>query len=116
MTLFETDAEEKLRQVFIEDLKMGSSFEGGKKRIMNMFQRKIPKNETIKLLKDEYGVGGKSTFASGGYRQDHDSNGIKITLDTWEEQQYTWSQVYDALFVLIESGEYFEALESESDD
>ena len=115
MTLFETDAEEKLRQVFVEDLKMGSSFENGKKRIYYLFNQNLTKGETIKQLKDEYGIGGKSTFASGGYRQHHDSKGIEITLETRERKLYTWSEVYDALFRLIESGEYIETLESDSD-
>src|SRR5690625_3480093 len=114
MSLFEPNAAEKIHETFIKDLKNGSGFENGKERIAKFFKQKLSKSETIKLLKDEYGNGGKSTIASGGYRQQHDSNGIKIMLATREEKQYTWSQVYDVLLSLIEEGKYIKALESES--
>lgn len=108
MTLFETDSEEKIHETFIKDLKRGSGFVDGKKRIAEFFGRNLSKSETIKLLKDEYGFGGRSSIASGGYRQRHDSRGIKIMLATWEKKQYTWSQVYDAISKLINSGDYLE--------
>src|SRR5690625_1993434 len=109
LDLFSTDAEEKIHEAFIKDLKLGSSFSGGKKRIYDLFNQNLSKTETIRLLKDEYGIGGRSVT---GYRQSHDSKGIKITLDKIEsgrlkiigEKQYTWSQVYDAIFMLIEKG------------
>lgn len=104
--MFEINSDEKLRETFIRDLKFGSSFSGGKGRIRDFFKQDLTKLETIKLLKDEYGTGGKSTIAIGGYRQEHNVNGIKITLLTKEEKQYTWSDVYDALSTLIQAGEY----------
>lgn len=109
MTLFDIDIDEKIHETFIKDLKRGSGFENGKKRIVEFFEQNISKAETIKLLKDEYGIGGRSTLASqNGYRQSHDAKGIKITIATRESKQYTWSQVYDALLSLIKSEEYFE--------
>lgn len=106
ISLFETDADKKIHDTLIYDLKLGSSFADGKTRIIEIFNRNLSKTETIKLLKDEYGIGGKSTIASGGYRQRHDSKGIKIMLATKEEKQYNWSQVYDAISNLIKTGEY----------
>ena|SRR5690625_3454188 len=111
ISLFETDAEEKIHETFIKDLKRGSGFVDGKKRIAEFFHRNLSKSETIKLLKDEYGFGGRSSIASGGYRQRHDSKGIRIMLATREKKQYTWSQVYDALLSLIKNGEYLEGEE-----
>ena|SRR5690625_1551506 len=108
LDLFATETEEKIHETFIKDLKRGSGFENGKKRIIGFFEQKLSKAETIKLLKDEYGVGGMSTVATGGYRQRHDSKGIRIDIPKVGKKQYTWSQVYDALFNLIETGEYFE--------
>src|SRR5699024_2901629 len=115
ITLFDTDKDDKIHEIFIKDLKRGSGFENGKKIIADLFTRNLTKGETIKLLKDEYGIGGRSTLASPyGYSQWHDSKGIKIMLATREEKQYTWSQVYDALFNLIKAGEYFNALEDDT--
>lgn len=107
LNLFDLDVDEKIHSVFIEDLKRGSGFAEGKKRIRDFYSQDLTKTEIIKLLKDEYGIGGRSTMASpNGYRQWHDSGGISIRIDTREEKQYTWSQVYDALFNLIQSNEY----------
>src|SRR5690625_3448319 len=111
LDLFSTETEEKIHETFIKDLKRGSGFSGGKKRIYDLFNQNLSKTETIKLLKDEYGIGGMSTVASGGYRQRHDSKGIKIDIPKVGKKQYTWSQVYDALFNLIETGEYLEGEE-----
>lgn len=109
LDLFATDIDEKIHEIFIEDLKRGSGFVDGKIRIYDFFDQKLTKSETIKLLKNEYGVGGRSSLASSdGYSQWHDANGIKITIATRESKQYTWSQVYDATFMLIETGQYLE--------
>lgn len=111
ISLFETDVDEKIHDTFIKDLKRGSGFENGKKRIYNFFNQNLSKVETIKLLKDEYGFGGRSSIASGGYSQRHDTRGIKIEIATGEKRQYTWNQVYDAISNLIKRGEYLEGEE-----
>src|SRR5690625_2843792 len=112
LDLFATETEEKIHETFIKDLKLGSGFSGGKKRIYDLFNQNLSKTETIKLLKDEYGVGGRSSLASpDGYRQRHDSNGIKLTIATRESKQYTCSQDYDAISKLINNGEYLEGEE-----
>ena len=109
LDLFSTETEEKIHETFIKDLKRGSGFVDGKKRIIGFFEQNLSKTETIKLLKDEYGIGGMSTVASGGYRQRHDSKGIRIDIPKVGKKQYTWSQVYDAIFMLIEKGHYLDS-------
>lgn len=108
MTLFDKSEEEKLQQLFINDLKMGSNFEDSKERIKQLFNQNLTKSETINRLIDEYGTGGKTTFS---YSQRHDSKGISITLETKKGGLFTWDEVYDVLFRLIESEEYFEVWE-----
>src|SRR5690625_3260859 len=109
MTLFDTEVVDKIHEVFIKDLKRGSGFENGKKRIVEFFGRNLSKAETIKLLEEEYGFGGRSVT---GYSQRHDSKGIKITLDKINNsKQYSWNQVHDAISKLINSGEYLEGEE-----
>src|SRR5699024_6570395 len=111
MTLFDTDIDNQIHETFIKDLKRGSGFSGSKKRILNIFNKNLPKRETIEMLKDEYGIGGLSVT---GYSQSHDSKGIKIRLDKvidgkleiLGEKQYTWTEVYDAISNLISSGDY----------
>jgi len=113
MTLFDTDIDNQIHETFIKDLKLGSGFSGSKKRILNIFNKNLPKSETIEMLKDEYGIGGRAVT---GYSQWHNSKGIKITLDKAEsgrlkilgEKLYTWNQVHDALSNLISNGEYME--------
>src|SRR5690625_4172458 len=116
MTLFDTDVDKKIHDTFIKDLKRGSGFENSKKRIYEFFDQNLSKAEIIKLLKDEYGFGGRSVT---GYSLRHDSKGIKITLDKINNgkleiigsKQYSWNQVYDAISNLINSGEYLEGEE-----
>src|SRR5690625_2746665 len=109
LNLFATEADEKIHKTFIKDLKRGSGFVDGKKRIHGFFKLDLTKYKTIKLLKDEYGIGGMSTVASGGYRQRHESKGIRIDIPKVGKKQYTWSQVYDAIFMLIEKGHYLDS-------
>src|SRR5690625_2544672 len=116
MTLFDTEVDDKIHETFIKDLKRGSGFENGKKRIYEFFNQNLSKDETIKLLKEEYGFGGRSVT---GYSQRHDSKVIKITLDKINNgkleiigsKQYSWNQVHDAISKLINSGEYLEGEE-----
>jgi len=106
MSLFEDSLEEKFQKTIMEDLKRGSGFEDGKKRIKEMYKKDITKSERIKLLKDEYGVGGYSFRASGGIRQSHDSKGITIELYTGEEKHYNWNELHDLILTLINIGQY----------
>ena|SRR5690625_85839 len=109
LDLFAAEIDEEIHQVFIKDLKLGSGFVGGKKRIINFFKQGLTKEETIDRLKGEYGVGARGYDA---YFQSHDGKGIEITVKG-TTKLYTWNQVYDAIFNLIKSGEYFREFEDE---
>lgn len=105
MSLFEDELlEEKLQKAIVEDLKSGSGFAGSKKRIKAMYKKDITKSERIKLLKDEYGVGGYGYV--NGTIQHHDDKGITIKLNTGESKYYSWSKIHDLIFTLIKLREY----------
>ena len=103
MSLFEDTLEEKLVEAITEDLKGGSGFTDGKKRIKAMYEKDITKSERIKLLKDEYGVGG---YSNGEISQKHDSKGIEIELYTGGTKHYTWGEIHDLILTLINIGQY----------
>jgi|SRR5690625_301952 len=104
LDLFAAEIDEEIHQVFIKDLKLGSGFVGGKKRIISFFKQGLTKEETIDRLKGEYGVGG---WGYDAYFQSHDGKGIEITVKG-TSKLYTWNQVYETLSCLIESGKYNE--------
>lgn len=95
--------EEKFQEAITEDLKRGSGFVNGKERIRAMYEKDITKTERIKLLKDEYGIGG---YIIDGLMQSHDSKGITIELETGQKKSYTWNKIHDLILELINSGEY----------
>lgn len=105
MSLFEDELlEEKFQKAIVEDLKLGSGFAGSKKRIKAMYKKDITKSERIKLLKNEYGVGGYGYV--NGTAQHHDAKGITIKLNTGESKHYSWSKIHDLIFTLIKLGGY----------
>ena len=60
----------------------GSNVSQGKYRIYEQFQKNEGKQENIRFLKNEYGVGGHSDAIPGsGYWEDHDGKGITISRD-----------------------------------
>lgn len=105
MSLFEDELlEEKFQKAIVEDLKSGSGFAGSKERIKAMYEKDITKSERIKLLKDEYGLGGYSYV--NGITQYHDAKGITIKLNTGESKHYNWSKIHDLISLLISSKQY----------
>ncbi len=58
----------------------GSSISGGKVRIFNYFEQGHSKEENIKFLKNEYGIGGKTHAlpACDNSWEDHDAKGIRL--------------------------------------
>lgn len=104
MSLLDNGLDNEFQKAITEDVKRGSGFVDGKERIKSMFSKNITKSDRINLLKNEYGIGGRSI--PGGLMQMHDSKGIEITLNTGDKKRFTWQEVHDLILSLINIGEY----------
>ena len=94
-------------------LRYGSMFEDGKFRIVAHFQKSPSRKDTVTFLKDEYGTGGHSALAnSGNLAELHDGKGIRLSRGG-QNQQLSWSQVYDYLHSLIATDRYLSDVEKE---
>lgn len=82
----------------------GTGFEDGKFRVEEFYKNNPSKNDFVKFLKDEYGIGGHS--GEGPVRfADHDSKGIEITTTSGKET-YTWAEVAKVISDLIDNDKY----------
>ena len=113
----ETDSsriEEQIPQDVIDDeLRSGSNFVNGKKRIYEQFQKGMSDKENADFLKHEYGIGGSSIIANHhDYEQNHDAKGIliiKASQDSFEERArllLNWRNVAVRIKELINLGLY----------
>ena len=95
----------------------GSGVSQGKYRIYEQFQKQESKEENIKFLRDEYGVGGRSDAIPGsGYWEDHDGKGITISRDYGDpDGKYllTWAKVEKRIGELIAADRYLNRAEKE---
>ena len=95
----------------------GSGISQGKYRIYEQFQKKEGKQENIKFLRDEYGVGGRSDAIPGsGYWEDHDGKGITISRDYGDPDGkflLTWAKVEKRIGELIAADRYLNRAEKE---
>ena len=82
----------------------GTGFEDGKFRVEEFYKNNLTKNDFVKFLKNEYGIGGHS--GEGPVRfADHDSKGIEITTTSGKET-YTWAEVAKVISDLIDNDKY----------
>lgn len=90
----------------------GSSISGGKVRIFNYFEQGHSKEENIKFLKNEYGIGGKTHAlpACDNSWEDHDAKGIRLrkgnVLNSDIELLLNWKTVERRIHELVQSGIY----------
>lgn len=93
-----------------ENLKRGSGFSEGKKRITEFFKENHNIKERVEFLKSEYGTGGSSHALSGARKSDewHDAKGIKFTKGKAKEIQLSWSNVARRINDLIEKNRYLD--------
>ncbi len=95
----------------------GSGISEGKYRIYEQFQKDKGKQENIKFLRDEYGIGVHSGAIPGsGYWEEHDSKGITISRslkDTNGKYLLTWAKVEKRIGELIAAGRYLNRAEKE---
>ena len=96
--------------------KHGSGFEGGKQRIMALYQTQPDRNLRVKALAKEYGIGGHSHDYLDGSRGfvNHDWKGLEF--DHYPEHQkitLKWAQVEQYIDLMIQSDRYLTDKEKE---
>ena len=89
--------------------KHGSGFEGGKQRIMALYQTQPDRNLRVKALAKEYGIGGHSHDYLDGSRGfvNHDGRGMEF--DHYPEHKkftLSWTQVERYIDLMIQSDRY----------
>ena len=108
-SLSQTEIENELR-------KYGSGFEGGKQRIMALYQTQPDRNLRAKALAKEYGIGGHSHDFLDGSRGfvNHDGKGLEF--DHYPDHQkitLKWTQVEKYIDLMIQSDRYLTDKEKE---
>ena len=96
--------------------KHGSGFEGGKQRIMALYQTQPDRNLRAKALAKEYGIGGHSHDFLDGSRGfvNHDWKGLEF--DRYPNHQkiiLKWAQVEQYIDLMIQSDRYLTDREKE---
>ena len=96
--------------------KHGSGFEGGKQRIMTLYQTQPDRNLRAKALAKEYGIGGHSHDFLDGSRGfvNHDWKGLEF--ERYPDHQKTtlkWTQVEQYIDLMIQSDRYLTDKEKE---
>ena len=96
--------------------KHGSGFEGGKQRIMALYQTQPDRNLRAKALAKEYGIGGHSHDFLDGSRGfvNHDWKGLEF--DHYPDHQkitLKWAQVEKYIDLMIQSDRYLTDKEKE---
>ena len=96
--------------------KHGSGFEGGKQRIMTLYQSQPDRNLRAKALAKEYGIGGHSHDFLDGSRGfvNHDGRGLEF--DHYPDHQkvtLSWAQVEKYIDLMIQSDLYLTDKEKE---
>ena len=96
--------------------KHGSGFEGGKQRIMALYQTQPDRNLRAKALAKEYGIGGHSHGFLDGSRGfvNHDWKGLEF--ERYPDHQKTilkWAQVEKYIDLMIQSDRYLTDKEKE---
>ena len=96
--------------------KHGSGFEGGKQRIMALYQTQPDRNLRAKALAKEYGIGGHSHDFLDGSRGfvNHDWKGLEF--DHYPDHQkiiLKWAQVEQYIDLMIQSDRYLTDREKE---
>ena len=95
----------------------GSHVSGGKMRIYRQFTESLSKDENIKFLKNEYGMGGHSDAIPGsGYWENHDAKGIEIS-DHYSIPPrrilFKWNFIEKRISALIKTDRYLNPKEKE---
>jgi len=117
LELISERAEEKssafvFSQELIDDVlvRKGSGFAEGKFRIYEQFQKSLSRDENIRFLKNEYGIGGSYPVLTGtGVDMEHDSKGIMLKRGFGDDKPHIllkWNTVERRISELIKMGRY----------
>ena len=105
------------QEIIDRALQNGSSFSQGKYRIYCYFKQGHSMEDTVKFLKNEYGVGGTSSILMGtGIGEDHDGKGLKLHRGYGEDSPkilLKWNAVAKRIGELIDVGRYLSKRELE---
>ena len=105
------------QEIIDRALQSGSSFSEGKYRIYCYFKQGHSMEDTVKFLKNEYGVGGRSSILTGtGIGEDHDGKGLKLHRGYGEDSPkilLKWNAVAKRIGELIDVGRYLSKREQE---
>lgn len=105
------------QEIIDRALQNGSSFSQGKYRIYCYFKQGHSMDDTVKFLKNEYGVGGRSSILTGtGIGEDHDGKGLKLHRGYGEDSPkilLKWNAVAKRIRELIDVGRYLSKRELE---
>ena len=96
--------------------KHGSGFEGGKQRIMALYQTQPDRNLRAKALAKEYGIGGHSHDFLDGSRGFVNHNGRGLEFDHYPDHQkitLKWAQVEQYIDLMVQSDRYLTDKEKE---
>jgi hypothetical protein len=97
------------------ELCSGSGVEHGKFRICLYFEEQHNADETVKFLKNEYGIGGHSPAYGRGISQNHDGKGIYLEKNRDKSSKITlsWNKAAKRIGELIAADRYLSAREKE---
>ena len=95
----------------------GSGFSEGKMRVYRQFTESLSKEDNIKFLKNEYGIGGGTDAIPGtGYWHNHDAKGIEISDHYSVPERRTllkWNYVEKRISELVKLDRYLSPKEKE---
>ena len=123
IALLETKSKEDTTRLYLPQaaidyiLCRGSGVSEGKMRVYRQFSESLSKEDDIKFIKNEYGMGGSSDAIPGsGYWESHDAKGISIS-DHYSVPErkilLSWNQVEKRISELIKLDRYLNAKEKE---
>ncbi len=101
------------------ELRYGSGKQEGNFRIYKFFEEGHDTKENIAFLKDEYGIGGKTSALPGSDHtyEDHDAKGIRLTkgnlMEPYASVIIKWNIVEKRIRELIEQDNYISASDME---
>ena len=106
--------QEPWEEYLAQNILRGTAIEGGKKRIVDIYDSSMNQQERIAALKKEYGSGGWAGHRSTSYLWGGsvDGSGMKVIVKgpdkRWQEKKFSWKKVDEMTMELIWNGRYRE--------